>query len=157
TLRASALYQRVSASNRSIVALNQSTGAPLYGDLSDDNVRAEPFRQHLHLYDLTLTWSLPWAQLISASSYQQFQNFSLGDISATVAPYSLLLGVPGLEADFANVAGVQKFTQEVRLASAPGRKLRWLLGGFYTHEISNKEEVVNFYDATGAPLTTFDP
>src|SRR5262249_35113556 len=31
------------------------------------------------------------------------------------------------------------------------------VGGFYTHEISNKEEVVNFYDATGAPLTTFDP
>jgi len=51
-----------------------------------------------------------------------------------------------------------KFTQEVRLASAQGRMLEWAIGGFYNHEASVGVESFAVYDLSGAqaPNDLFD-
>jgi iron complex outermembrane recepter protein len=45
----------------------------------------------------------------------------------------------------------KKFTQEVRLASSGTKPLEWLLGGFYTHEISQNMQAFALRDLAGQP------
>jgi outer membrane receptor protein involved in Fe transport len=53
--------------------------------------------------------------------------------------------------------GLEKFTQEVRLASPQDQPLRWLVGGFFTHEQTTDEEGINVYDAAGVPVAALNP
>ena len=48
--------------------------------------------------------------------------------------YGEALGV-GIYED--NNAGLEKFTQEIRLASPSSDKLEWQVGGYYTHEAAS--------------------
>ena len=158
SVQASMLYQKSAVSNSAVVALNAATGQPLFGDLTNDNIRAEPFEQELRLYNLTLNWDMSWAQLTSASSYQEFQNNSLVDQSAVLGPVgSLVTGVPGLQSDESVQIDLKKFTQEIRLTSPQEQSLKWLLGVFYTHERSENVDTIDGYDATGAALPTGNP
>jgi iron complex outermembrane receptor protein len=134
-----------------VVALRTATGQPLFGDLTNDNIRAEPFQQQLRLYDLTLNWDMGWARLTSASSYQNFQNNSIADDSAVLTT----LGVA--QSDQSTRIDLEKFTQEIRLTSPQQQALKWLAGIFYTHELGSNVDLVNGYSATGAPLTSSNP
>jgi iron complex outermembrane receptor protein len=157
----SALYQKVAAANQTEVALNQATGLPIYGDFAEDNVRQEPSTQEVRLYDLTLNWNLHWADLTSVSSYQNFQDNLTGDATASLAPFNALLGAFHLptfaQADTNIDLGLEKFTQEVRLASPQDQPLRWLVGGFFTHEETTNEDAFNVYDAAGVPVAALNP
>jgi outer membrane receptor protein involved in Fe transport len=157
SVQASLLYQKIAVSNLAVVALSPTTGQPLFGDLTNDNVRNEPFQQQLRLYDLTLNWNLGWAQLTSASSYQNFQNNSMTDETAELALYAGAVGVPVLLSDFDYRVELEKFTQEIRLASPQGQALKWLAGIFYTHEQASNVDIIDGYEATGAPLTSYNP
>jgi outer membrane receptor protein involved in Fe transport len=157
SVQASLLYQKIAVSNLAVVALNSVTGQPLYGDLTNDNIRAEPFQQQLRLYDLTLNWDLGWARLTSASSYQNFQNHSITDETASLAVLAPVLGVPGLQSDLDYRVDLEKATQEIRLTSPQQGALKWLAGVFYTHEQATNVDTVDGYDATGASLTPLNP
>jgi iron complex outermembrane recepter protein len=161
SIRLSALYQKVAAANQTEAALNATTGLPLYGAYSEDNVRQEPSQQVLRLYDLTLNWNLHWAELTSVSSYQNLQDDLAGDATATFFPYNYILPIfnlPGFtEAGINDSLGLEKFSQEIRLASPQDQPLRWLVGGFFTHEETTSEEAINVYDASGAPVAALNP
>jgi iron complex outermembrane recepter protein len=161
SVQVSALYQKVAAANQTEVALNQTTGMPIYGDFTEDNVRQEPSTQEVRLYDLTLNWNLHWAELTSVSSYQNFQDDLTGDATATLFPYNGLLGLLHLptfaESDVNIALGLEKFTQEVRLASPQDQPLRWLVGGFFTHEETTNEDAFNVYDGAGVPVAALNP
>jgi outer membrane receptor protein involved in Fe transport len=157
SVQASLLYQKIAVSNVAVVALSPATGQPLFGDLTNDNIRAEPYQQQLRLYDLTLNWDMGWARLTAASSYQNFQNHTITDESAVLAVLAPVLGVPGLQSDLDYRVDLEKFTQEVRLASPQDQALKWLLGAFYTHEQASNVDIVDGYDATGAALGPVNP
>jgi len=153
-----AIYQNTHADNESFVALSTTTLQPISGDYSNINARPEPFTQQLQLYDLTLNWNLHWAQLTSVSSYQQFDNHAVEDLTRYIGVYLGFFGAPGPgQSDFDQRYRLQKFTQEIRLASPGGQKLEWLVGGYYTHEVAANHEVFNAYDASGALLAGFNP
>jgi iron complex outermembrane receptor protein len=154
----SALYQNSHAANQSFVALDQTTERPIAGGLSNINTRPEPSTQELQLYDATLNWDLHWAQLTSVSSYQQFNNTTVEDLTDYLGAFLGFFGAAGPgQADFLEQYRLQKFTQEVRLSSPTGQKLEWLVGGYYTHEDSGNHEVFNAYDTTGALLPGLNP
>jgi len=158
SIELSAIYQHSHADNQSIVALNQSTGQPIGGPLSDTNTRNEPYTQELQLYDATITWDLRWGQLTSISSYQQFTNDTVEDLTDYIGVYLGYFGGPGPgESDFFEDYRLQKFTQEVRLASPTGHPFEWLLGAYYTHEGATNHEVFNAYDASGVLEPALNP
>jgi iron complex outermembrane recepter protein len=161
SIQISGLYQKVAADNETEVALSQATGQPIYGAFTEDNVRPEPSAQRLRLYDLTLNWDLHWAQLTSVSSYQNFQDDLSGDATADFAPYNVLLGLlhlPGFaQASLQVNVGLEKFTQEIRLASPQNQRLKWLVGGFFTHEKSTNDDTFDVYDSGGAPISLLNP
>jgi len=154
----SAIYQHSHADNQSFVALSTTTQQPIAGGYSNINARPEPYTQELQLYDLTLNWNLHWAQLTSVSSYQQFKNDTVEDLTDYIGVYLGYFGAPGPGlSDFYENYQLKKFTQEVRLASPEGQKLEWLVGGYYTHEDAANHEVFNAYDDSGAVLPTLSP
>ena len=161
SIQISSLYQKIAAANEDGVWLNQTTGLPIYGPFAEGNVRQEPSTEVLRLYDLTLNWHLHWAELTSVSSYQNFQDNLSGDATATFAPLNAILPLLHLPT-FATAGedvgiGLEKFTQEVRLASPQDQPLRWLVGGFFTHEETTNEAVFNLYDAAGASTAALNP
>ena len=161
SIQISSLYQKIAAANQNGVWLNQTTGLPISGAFTEDNVRQEPSTEVLRLYDLTLNWNLHWAELTSVSSYQNFQDNLSGDATATFAPLNPvlpLLHLPTFATASADVdTGLEKFTQEVRLASPQDQALRWLVGGFFTHEETTNQAVFNLYDAADAPVAALNP
>jgi outer membrane receptor protein involved in Fe transport len=158
SIELSAIYQKNHADNQAIVALDQATGRPFAGSLTNINTRPEPYTQELQLYDATINWDLHFATLTSISSYQDFRNNTTEDLTDYIGVYLGLIGGPGPGlADFDERYRLQKFTQEVRLASPAGQRLEWLLGGFYTHERGSNTEVFNAYDLTGARLPGLNP
>ncbi|HSZ53384.1 MAG TPA: TonB-dependent receptor [Caulobacteraceae bacterium] len=153
-----AIYQNTHADNLSIVALSQTTGQPLFGNLSNINTLPEPYTQALQLYSMTLNWNLHWAQLTSITSYQTFTNQTTEDLTDYIGKYLGFFGAPGPGlSDFHEDYRLKKWTQEVRLASPEGQKFEWMVGAFYTHEDGSNYEVFNAYDATGASLPGFNP
>jgi iron complex outermembrane receptor protein len=161
SIQISSLYQKIAAANQDGVWLNQTTGLPISGAFAEDNVRQEPSTEVLRLYDLTLKWDLHWAELTSVSSYQNFQDNLSGDATATFAPLNPifpLLHLPTFATASADVdVGLEKFTQEVRLASPQDQPLRWLVGGFFTHEETTNHSVFNLHDAADAPIAALNP
>ena len=154
----SALYKNTHADNQSFVALSTTTQQPILGVYANDNYRPEPYTQALQLDDLTLNWNLHWAQLTSVSSYQQFDNHTVQDLTDYIGRYLGLFGAPGPGlSDLDERYSLKKFTQEVRLASPGDQKLEWLVGGYYTHEDAANQEVIGAYDDGGALLAGFNP
>ncbi len=158
SVQVSGIYQKSHAANESFVALSQTTDRPISGGLSNTNTRAEPFTQELQLYDATINWDLHWAQLTSVSSYQDFKNDVVQDLTDYIGVYLGDFGGPGPgQSGFLEHYRLQKFTQEVRLSSPSGGALEWLLGGFYTHETGVNHEVFTAYDASGALEPALNP
>jgi outer membrane receptor protein involved in Fe transport len=155
----SATYSRNHADNQAIVALDQVTTQPIAGPLSNINARPEPYTQTMQLYDLRLNWDLKWATLTSVSSYQRFENNQIQDLTDYLGVFLPLFGLtaePG-QADFHEHYVLNKYTEEVRLASPGGQRFEWLLGGFYTHESGVNDERFFGYQGDGTPLTAFNP
>ena len=155
---ASALYQKSHADDQSFAALSTTTQQPIAGDLSNINTRREPYTQELQLYNVTLNWNLHWAQLTSVSSYQQFTNDTVEDLTDYLGALLGEVGAPAKnQSDFDENYRLSKFSQEVRLASPDGQKLEWLVGGFYTHEDAANSEVFNAYNNSGVLLAGLNP
>jgi iron complex outermembrane recepter protein len=158
SVQLSATLQDTHADNQSFVALSQTTGQPLAGPLSNINARNEPYTQQLQLYDATVKWDFHWANLTSVSSYQSFKNHTDEDLTNYIGVYLGFFGGPGPgQADFFEHYRLRKFTQEVRLASPTDQRLEWMVGGYYTHESGENNEVFNAYDSTGAILPALNP
>ena len=158
SVQVSALDQKVHADNAAVMALNYAATHTIYGDLTNDNTRAEPFRQEIGVFDATVNYDLHWAQLTSVSSWQKFRNNTDQDLTNFIGPYLPFFGAaaPG-QADLIEHLTLSKFTQEVRLASPQDQTWEWLVGGFYTYENGENAQVINVYDSTGAPISALNP
>lgn len=126
------------------------SGQPVDGEREQRRMKDEPFEQSFRLVSATVDYDLGWGTLTSVSSYQTAETSFRQDASALYVP---VLG--GLGLAFSAVAAdqdrsVDKFAQEIRLASEGDGVLQWLAGAYYTDERSHNGQHVVAYDLAGA-------
>lgn len=124
-------------------------GEPVDGEYEQRRLKAEPFDQSFRLASATIDSDFAGARLTAVSSYQTVETTFRQDASAVYVP---VLGGFGL--DFSAVAvdqsrGVDKFTQEIRLASTGEGAVEWLVGAYYTDERSSNGQKVVAWDPAG--------
>jgi outer membrane receptor protein involved in Fe transport len=113
----------------------------------------ESIDDRVHIYDLTLTGRLGFADFTSATAYWDRLAVQTQDaaesIYATLAPIvpgTTLVPVPYTEADPS-----YQFSQEIRLSSPAGGNLHWTLGAFYSDMTSKWDELGANPANTNAP------
>jgi iron complex outermembrane recepter protein len=124
--------------------------------------------ENLSYYALNVQYDFQVATLMSATSFGEIKNqFSSDATNVIIAPgVTLADAVEGVYGEPTVVFGNQletlhKINQELRLTSNPGatlfgNPLDWLMGGFFTHEITGFDQL---YDARSADevATTLTP
>jgi len=149
----SGLVQNIDIRNPTGVYLDPITLAPLYGP----RALSTPFNQPTHTEyrsgSDTTKFEMSFATLTNILSYSGLRADNTSD-------FSVLGQAVGLRADeftaFLNGSHSDRYTEELRLESKPGR-LEWLGGVFYTYESDVNPEILTGTDSTGAPLPTSDP
>jgi outer membrane receptor protein involved in Fe transport len=133
-------------------------GSPLYGDLNQHRLLAEPFSSNFRLLSGTVDYDLSWASLTSITAYQTVRTYSVYDISAAFVPILGNFGGPYGAVGYPSWVSSDKVTEEVRLTSSGAGPLQWLGGGFYNKEISSRLQYFRTYDLTGneAPNSPYD-
>ncbi|MDH7972337.1 TonB-dependent receptor [Sphingomonas sp. AR_OL41] len=120
---------------------------------------------HYQLYNGTINYNLGFGTLTSVTSYATQKQKQISDISTNSArgTAQAVYGAAGttntIGLAYQNDISLNKFTQEVRFASADSDSFEWLIGGYYTHEKTRLyQEYLPFTIATRAlipPATTF--
>jgi outer membrane receptor protein involved in Fe transport len=148
-----ATSQQTKYSSTNVTDVNPLTLEPLYGDLKQVRVVSEPSVAKYENYNATINWNTGPFTVLSTTSWGilDFDYFTDGT-AYDVAPgagltYGEALGV-GLTED--NNAGLEKFTQEIRLASPSSDRLEWQVGGYYTRETG---KLLQHVDGIALPTT----
>ncbi len=129
----------------------------MHGDLTQERYFAEPNEFKYENYNATIDWNPGPVSLLSTTSYGVLNSDQITDsTSAVLIPPSTTLG-EFLTANFGtplggyedNNAGLEKFTQEIRLASPTSDRLEWQIGGYYTRETGLIDQHLNALTLTG--------
>lgn len=113
---------------------------------------AEPIRDWVHLYSLTATQNLGFADLTSTSGYFQRHEVQTQDASESISYFAGIypyFPVPYSETDI-----TRQFSQELRLASKDDGRLHWVGGAFYSDDSSDWDE---FGNSTSPVFTALQP
>jgi len=111
-----------------------NNGLPLVGSLDQKRNVEEFFRQQFSLGSATINYDLGPATLTSVTSYQTMRVHFLADNPTAVTTIANRFGVALKSVGTLNDVRNDKFTQEVRLASAAKGPLEWVAGAYYTTE-----------------------
>ncbi|MFL9842261.1 TonB-dependent receptor [Sphingomonas sp. ST-64] len=159
SVKLSGIWQSIDADGNGLYAADL-TGRRLGDGESYNNYVAEPFTTDLEFYAGTIDYDFGGVSATSVTTWSRRTAVQVQDASyAFGVLFPLLTGGaidPGIT-PFEIQLGLDKFTQEVRLASTGGGMFEWLIGGFYTHEDSSNAQLVRSYDMTGAPIAALDP
>ncbi|QXQ05383.1 TonB-dependent receptor [Sphingosinicellaceae bacterium] len=159
-IKASALLQDIRSDGNAAVQLDAGTLQPTIGRYSRAHVLAEPYDQKLRFYSVTADWDVDFATVTSASSWSRSRNISIVDESALYGPLFPLFDpaapAGGLSAFTLDVK-LNKFTQELRIASSTSDHFEWLVGGFYTNENVLNRQALSAQNADRTPIASLDP
>jgi outer membrane receptor protein involved in Fe transport len=108
---------------------DSSTISPALGHDKRVSDRPDLFQGWLTSYNATIEYQFDGAQLTSSSTFSEFNQKFYVDLGGTFGnALGSRTGIAfGLDAD----AYMDTFVEEVRLASDPGGKWDWVVGGFY--------------------------
>jgi outer membrane receptor protein involved in Fe transport len=136
----------------------------LQNGFSHDTYIPDWVKNTINDYSMTLNWDLHWANLTSVTSYGTLKNTYNEDLSfGEYAPGITLSEIYGaifygqpIVIRQRQTEGIQKATQEVRLASDPGSKLfdhdfDWIVGMFATREVVTFNQVFDAMSLPSAP------
>ena len=157
SLTLSGIQQKIKSDNNLFVALDPATLQPISGKLTNNNVFQETFRQDLDYLTATLNINLGWADLISATSYSSTRSDGVTDATLVYGVVFPLFGLPAGKSAFYSDVQLRKTTEEIRLASKPNDRIEWLVGGFYTHENSQNNQLASAQFLDGTPIDGLDP
>ncbi|HYE48919.1 MAG TPA: TonB-dependent receptor [Azospirillaceae bacterium] len=151
SLQTTLLFQRGVTNGLNAIDLDASQ-RPLFGDLTQDRLTEEDWALTYMLANLTATYDLDWASLLSST------NFSTIDSSNTRDFSPFLLRPLGVAVGSVTAGDNEVFTQEVRL-SGDRDALRWIVGGFFTRESGKTNQSLwAFPGPSGDPVpAAFDP
>jgi outer membrane receptor protein involved in Fe transport len=154
----SGLWQEIESEGNGSVVEDIVTGKRIGNGFSNNNYLDEPFTKSLYYFAGTLKNDLGFATLSSTTTYSRVKTSQTQDASRIFGVLFPLFGQPaaGL-APFNITLDLKKVTQEVRLTSPSGGRFEWLLGGFFTNEVSGNKQIVRAYDMAGRPIAGLDP
>jgi iron complex outermembrane receptor protein len=110
---------------------------PVDGNLDQAHLIPEFFKHRFRLVSGTVAYNFGSMTLTSISSNQNLQRDFTADLSDRLLPGLMSLG-PFSAVGTWNQLTTNKFTQEVRLVSDSSGKVEWLVGGFFTNEVSEE-------------------
>lgn len=152
SLKLSALYQRTE--NEGISEVNKLPGL---GDLQQDYIAGLGGTDRtVEAYSAIARYKTDAIELVSLTGYNinearapRDYTPSLGSITQHGIPGSGFdgFGVKGTDLD--TYINYRKVTQELRASSSLGQSFDWLLGGFYSHESDDNNQIITVTD----PLT----
>lgn len=153
-MRLSLMHQRIRADDRSSVALDPVTQAPLDGHYTARAWYAQPFEKTLTLASLSFDVDLGWADFVSASGWSNTDTRNRIDATIQFGEVAnALLGLPEPGSSYVDYGfDLDKFTQEFRLASKTGGPFEWMAGVFYTREEGKQIQSVRLGQRDGSPL-----
>jgi iron complex outermembrane recepter protein len=152
-LQLNGLYAKTETDGVATVALDPLTMRPLGGDLTDNNPRANAYDNTLRYASATLTWKLPFADFVSATSWSKKSDTAVQDATYTYRDLLPLLGGPSNGAvEFPLYLSSERFSQELRLSSQSGSRFDWLAGLYYDHEKSTNRQFLRTFRANGTSL-----
>ena len=169
--RAALLFKPIDSVKITLSALDQElrgTGGP--ATLDDNFAPTDPLTNSTsqtlttsltknRLFSGRVDADLGFATLSSITGYGQTRYRLDSDLTYIFAglfgAIDQFIGLPVARdrAAFTQTYRTNKLTQEVRLASNPGGKLDWLVGGFYTHEKSKGVQILDAVDPASAAVT----
>ena len=123
--------------NRTYGSPNVMIG-PGLGDLQQEALRdTGGYDDKIESYSAIVKGKVAGFDVTSATGYNINKTFLPQDLSSVLggAPSSSEFGVDGALTLYE--ADTHKFSEELRMTRSVGSKLDWLLGGFYTHEVSS--------------------
>jgi outer membrane receptor protein involved in Fe transport len=157
SVKLNAMYQRVDADGNANVALDSATLQPLDGRRRDNNLTDQPFEKRIHYVSLGVEDSLPWAELVSASSFTNTWTSQIQDASYTYGVAFPFFGLPAGASQYHYDLHLEKYTQELRLQSHASARLEWLAGVFATYERSSNRQSPSALTIDGTPIPGLDP
>jgi outer membrane receptor protein involved in Fe transport len=142
--------QKFDFSEQNNVPFNITTGQPVFGRYQQNTAPGgQPTQIEFELTSATFEYQADWATATLASSYQEFAQNAVLDLTAFFGPLvDQQAGDPvgtntvPLKLDIST----DRWAHEFRLTSANNEHLEWLVGLYYT-----KEESSNFQQAVGKP------
>lgn len=154
-VRLTALTQNIAADGQNVAFINPTTHAPMQGAYDQSYDLSQPEDNSVTLYSGTINWDLHWGKLTSVTAYQRIHGSYQSDVSpfydAVVPIYASIFDPAEIPAtatapyDLAVDTNTNKFSQELRLASPDNKHLEWVVGAYYTREVT--DERVNLLDA----------
>jgi len=150
----SLLHQRIHADDRTSVALDPDTQAPLDGDYTTRTWQPQPFEKILTLAALSFDWDLGWADFVSATGWSETRTRNQLDSTIQFGEVAnVLLGLPEPGSSYLDYRfDLDKFTQEFRFSSKTGGSFEWMAGVFYTKEDALQTQFVWLGQRDGSPL-----
>jgi len=131
----------------------------LDGDLTYRHVIPEPFSSNLKFISGSLDWRMAFADLISVSSYSDKLTSGTQDFSAVLGYLQPMLD-PNVTSTLSRArfdVSVKRFSQELRLTSASGQRLEWLVGAYYSHEKATNNQYVDALDGQLELIPALNP
>ncbi len=116
---------------------------------------AEPFSDEFRLFAATVSYSLPFADLTSASAYYSREERQPQDSSEALDSIINLYGLPDAgftPIGFSEFDTTRQFSQELRLSSSRSGPLQWIAGAYF----SRFESIFEEYNASSvfAPVSS---
>ncbi|WP_380878690.1 TonB-dependent receptor [Sphingomonas sp. DBB INV C78] len=134
TVRLSAILQNINSDAPSVVEADPTTLKPLYGGLTLSQFVQPTSKVKYRLYNGAANFDLGFANLTSSTSYSTQEQSFHDDLTVNLSGLiEAIFGTPN-ELFLDQTTRVEKFTQELRLASNESETFEWLVGGYYTHE-----------------------
>jgi iron complex outermembrane receptor protein len=133
SVRLTAQYQTLEAHDTGDVDVYPGSLKPIFGDLTQEKVIAQPQRVENEIYNATINWDLGLATVTSSTSYTKANPTITQDFTWALGAYvSSLLG--GNYGDAGTTSEpVHSVTQELRLAWRK-EQWDWMIGGYFTNE-----------------------
>jgi outer membrane receptor protein involved in Fe transport len=127
-------------------------------DLTQNRAFLQPLKQGIDYYAATVRWNAGSIEIGSATAWSNMTTQY--SIDATQLPTSDC-GAPAESRPclmrFDRDIDLEKFTEEVRIASPQGRRMEWSLGAFYNHESTTDRQVQKAFDTSYYPIAPFAP
>jgi len=136
------------------------SGVGSYGGLTDSLAFEQTFKKDLDNYSAILRWNPGFAEFMSVTGWSRNHEHYVQDYSSIDGSYFPALSggtVPGGLAEIDQDVYLDKFTDELRIASLSGQRLDWVLGGFYTHEHLRNQTFEYAFDDSYQRIAEFSP
>ena len=148
----SALYNRSPFNGAGYVAVNSAPGQPPLGRYDNTDVEPDSNNVTTQFYVARLRYDAGWTNITSVSSFSRLTSLNQADGSSIFFP------IFGDDAAFSTHSDVEKFTQEVRLASPEHQRFDWVTGVFFTTEnASSGQTGLALTPSTNQPDPLFNP